>query len=204
MKYMLRRHLKDYKALVLDMDGTLYYQLPVRICMAFELFLYYLIHLNKIKDLLALYRFRKSREHGCLQETDAIIDYWVQTRPLKYIRLFRDKKLIEFVREFRDVGTLIVVYSDYPATEKINALSSLDIDFIFCATDVDIQCLKPDTKGLKHIIKIIGKPVKDVVFIGDRYEKDGKCAEGLDMDYIILDGNPLSRYIRIDKLWRML
>jgi HAD superfamily hydrolase (TIGR01549 family) len=200
---MLRRPLRDYKALLLDMDGTLYYQLPLRICMAFELFLYYLAHLNKVKDLFALYRFRKSHERGCPQEADTSVRYWMQRRPLRYIRLFRDKKLIEFVAELRGSGAMIVVYSDYPAAEKIKVLSPLGVDLSFCATDADIQCLKPDTKGLEYIINSIGKPVEDTLFIGDRYEKDGKCAEGLAMDYIILDANPLLRRIRICKLLKM-
>jgi FMN phosphatase YigB (HAD superfamily) len=162
--------------------------------MAFELLTYYAIHLKKIKDLFTLAAFRKSYDKGFLVERNAVIDYWMQESPLKYIRIFRDKKLLELVRRLQNKGAVIAVYSDYPVAQKIEALRPFTADFTFCASDPAIQCLKPDTKGLKHIMETLNKPVEDIVFIGDRHEKDGRCAEGVGMDYIILDKNQMQRY----------
>jgi HAD superfamily hydrolase (TIGR01549 family) len=199
MKYVLHKKLHEYRAVLLDMDGTLYYQLPVRICMAFALAAYYTIHLKKLTDLFALAAFRKSYDKGFLAKGNAVIDYWMQEKPLKYIRMFRDKKLLELVQRLKNNGAVIAVYSDYPVTKKIDALRPFTADFAFCASDPAVQCLKPDTKGLKHIVETLGKPVEDTVFIGDRYEKDGRCAEGVGMDYIILDTWPLLRNILLYK-----
>jgi len=69
----------------------------------------------------------------------------------------------------------------------------LTVDYFFSADDAAIQCLKPDVQGLKNILRITGEAAESSLFIGDRYEKDGKCADNAGMDYIILDANPLLR-----------
>jgi FMN phosphatase YigB (HAD superfamily) len=117
----------------------------------------------------------------------------MQEKPLRYISLFRDRKLICLIRRLREGGAKIAVYSDYPVKRKIAVLRDLTVDYCFCADDNVIQCLKPEAQGLKNMVRIIGEPVEYAVFIGDRYEKDGKCAEGVGMDYIILDKNPILR-----------
>jgi FMN phosphatase YigB (HAD superfamily) len=181
------------------MDGTLYYQLPVRICIALELLGYYMTHLKNINDLFTLRKYRKSHESGYMIKSNSITDYWMQERPLKYIRLFRDKKLLELIQQLRNNGATIVIYSDYPVVDKLRALKPFPFDFAFCASDTDIQCLKPDTKGIKRILEIIKESVENIVFIGDRYEKDGQCAQRVGMDYMILDKYPVLRNIQLHK-----
>ncbi|GHT82391.1 hypothetical protein FACS1894137_01190 [Spirochaetia bacterium] len=199
MRYILRKKLREYRLIILDMDGTLYYQIPLRICMVFELLVYYTIHFKNIKDLFVLAGFRKSYNKGRLPEANPLVDYWMQERPLKYIHIFRDNKLLDLIQYLKNEGTLIALYSDYPLAKKISVLHPFATDFSFCASDSDINCLKPDVKGLKRILEVLNKPVEDAVFIGDRYDKDGKCAEGMGMDYIILDKNPILRNSRLYK-----
>ena len=55
-------HLYDHKAVVWDLDGTLYYQRDMRIKMALSLVSYYLIRPHRIKELLAVKQFRQIRE----------------------------------------------------------------------------------------------------------------------------------------------
>jgi len=196
MKYNLHKTLPEYLSIILDMDGTLYYQLPVQLCMAVELFFYYLVHINKAKELLELIKYRKSFENGRLQASTPIIDYWMLHRPLKYIHFFRDKRLLAFIERLQDTGVKIVVYSDYPVKEKIKALAPFTPDFAFCGMDDGIKALKPDTKGLLYIIGVLREPVENIVFIGDRMEKDGRCAQQLNMDYIIFGRNILERYLQ--------
>ncbi|MCR4740430.1 MAG: HAD family hydrolase [Lachnospiraceae bacterium] len=52
----------DHKAVVWDLDGTLYFQRDMRIRMAAALLLYYLIHPFSVRELLAVKRFREIRE----------------------------------------------------------------------------------------------------------------------------------------------
>ena len=49
--------------------------------------------------------------------------------------------------------------------------------------------MKPDKSGLERILAITGFDPCEALFIGDRYEKDGKCAESTGIDYIILPQN---------------
>lgn len=211
-----------YKAIILDMDGTLYFQLPVRIFMAFDLLIHYCAHIMNIKELFALKEFRKIRENGVIQnkffftskqydivarrfqmEPDAVrmlVKYWMFERPLKYIYRFRDKKLLELIQLLHNKGIKIIVYSDYHAEEKIEALESLKVDYIFCASDPEIMCLKPDIKGLVRIVEIIDEPIERILFIGDRYEKDGLCAAGVGVDFLICKKSRFSRARQLNNM----
>jgi len=193
MKAYLRKEITDYKALILDMDGTLYYQIPLRICMAFELFFYYICHLNKISELLGVYKYRKKNESGELQKQDVNVVVWMQKNPKKYVRFFRDKKLINFVQTMQRQGVKTVVYSDYPLKEKLGSLLPFEPDFTFSADDAEIQCVKPNNKGLLHIVNTLNLPIEDIIFIGDRFEKDAECAKKTGMDYIVLSRNFFTR-----------
>jgi FMN phosphatase YigB (HAD superfamily) len=58
MKYHLRKKLSDYRAIIFDFDGTLYYQAPLQVCMAFELAVYYLVHIARVRELFMLRSYR--------------------------------------------------------------------------------------------------------------------------------------------------
>lgn len=119
------------------------------------------------------------------EQVKAIIEYWMQDYPLKYVRRFRDRKLMSFTESLKEYNIKIVVYSDYPVTKKLDAVG-LKTDYAFCSTDEGIQCLKPDPKGLRHILYALEESAENVLMIGDRYEKDGMCALTAGMDYLIL------------------
>jgi FMN phosphatase YigB (HAD superfamily) len=110
----------------------------------------------------------------------------MQDRPLKYIRLFRDKKLLALAESLQKKGAKIIVYSDHPAVKKLSVLRPFKADYVFSHGDPGIPRLKPDTAGLRHIINVAGEAVENMAFIGDRYNRDGLCAEAAGMDYVIL------------------
>ena len=199
MKLRLRKKLCEYRLIIIDMDGTLYYQAPLRFCMCIELMLYYAVHMRRIAELFMLYRYRQSYESGVLEKGNYIIEYWMQEKPLRLISLFRDRKLLSLILRLQEQGAKITIYSDYPVQKKLTALSGLTVDYAFCAIDPVIRCLKPDPAGLKNILSIVGEEANNSLFIGDRYKKDGKCAEDAGVDYIILDNNPLLRKINLFK-----
>ena len=58
----MNKRLSEYKAVVFDLDGTLYYQRQLRIKMAWMLGSYYLCHFWRIKELFVVKRFREVRE----------------------------------------------------------------------------------------------------------------------------------------------
>ncbi|AEF85950.1 conserved hypothetical protein [Treponema primitia ZAS-2] len=210
----------DYNCIILDMDGTLYYQFPLRVCIVFMILCHYILHLTKIKEVFILWKFRKLREnyiasinkddfeeelykklseyyHESLESIKKLIDYWINERPLPLIYFFRDRKLIKAIQKLKMNGIKIIVYSDYPVEKKISALKTLYVDYQFCAHDKNINCLKPDIQGIKYIIDVLRESIENILFIGDRYIKDGKCAAGVGMDYIILSRNPFLRAFQI-------
>jgi putative hydrolase of the HAD superfamily len=203
----MRKAITEYKTIILDMDGTLYFQIPVRFCMTLSLVLFYLIHPFRIKELLILRTYRIQREQRAFANDNnfdelqieilnkkfglssgkikALIHLWMQERPLKYISHFRDKRLISLMENLCQNGSIIVVYSDYPVDDKIAAIG-IKPCFHFFSGDPAIQCMKPDTRGLENILKITNTQPDDALLIGDRYSKDGLCAKAMGMDYIIL------------------
>ena len=194
MKSMTKKSIEDYQTIILDMDGTLYFQLPLRVCMAFSLGIYYLIHFYRMKELFLIKKFRQLREAGHLAEADNLasgkmkqrLEFWIYEYPLRFVCLFRDKKLVAKMNGLKRQGTKIIVYSDYDPKDKIKAVG-LEVDGYFYPGDSIVKCLKPDSSGLESILRHIGEKASDALFIGDRYEKDGLCAMGVQMDYIILN-----------------
>ena len=62
VKMHIEKNLKEYKAVIFDLDGTLYFQNQLRIRMAIRLLGYYAFHPFQIKDLMLLRKFRLVRE----------------------------------------------------------------------------------------------------------------------------------------------
>lgn len=58
----MKKKLTEYKAVVFDLDGTLYYQRQLRIKMAWMLLSFYLCHFWRIKELFIVKKFREVRE----------------------------------------------------------------------------------------------------------------------------------------------
>src|SRR5690242_186176 len=99
----------DADAWLIDMDGTLYWQFPVRLAMAMELLL------TGARSIAVVRRFRREQEHlrkygfqengNCpyglqisrtavaLNKTEdavaAVVHEWMERRPTKWLRLFR-------------------------------------------------------------------------------------------------------------------
>jgi len=182
------RELTGYQAIIVDMDGTLYYQKPVRLYMLKEM----LFEFWRFPEFIIVQKYRKLYEIG-MDEKDrlcrlpkgahAIIREWMTERPLPYIYQFRDQKLIDILNQVHTLGTKVIVYSDYPLTEKLKALK-FNPDMAFSAQET--ECLKPDPSGLTRILLCLGIAPEKCLVIGDRLDKDGEMAKRMGSDYLIL------------------
>ena len=194
----------DYKAWVIDFDGTLFYQLPVRICMAAWLLIYYLPRPLRWKELFILMDYRRVREklfaadsknfyelqlknlseryNVGVQEILKIVTSWTIEKPQFLIKKFQRKKLIAAIKFAQLRGVKIVIYSDNQVAEKIKALDFVP-DYAFWSDDDLIKCMKPNADGLKNIIKLLKLNREDILYIGDRDDRDGVCAKNAAVDY---------------------
>lgn len=201
---MMRKAFSDYELYVFDVDGTLYDQPRLRLMMAMRLAGYYLCHPFRIRELVILQHFRKVKDSwtgGSAEEdiiartasdmkTDnekvgAVVKKWIYDSPCDVIKKTADAKLIKLIKDLREKGRKVVVLSDYPAKDKLDVLG-VSVDGVYDPDDERIDELKPSSKGLKVIMEDTGAKPCDILMIGDRMEKDGSCAEGVNADFLIL------------------
>ena len=202
------KKLEDYKLVIWDLDGTLYFQNQFRIKMATVLLKGLVLRPSKWREAFVILKYRKIREHwdpkDCgkdlemrqyemtaksfgidATEVENIIFYWMHKEPLKYLIDSRDEEAVVQIQELRKKGILNVVYSDYPTKEKMAALQIV-VDDDFASTDKEIGSMKPNPGGIEYILKKYKIEKKDAVMVGDRMKKDGLAAEAAGIDYLIL------------------
>ena len=201
---------KDYQVYIVDMDGTLYFKRLMQIRMALRLLWHYLIHIFRLRELFILYSYRKLRDRDDLSENSdfedviiqqlskkyrcsktqiqKIVSEWILTRPLEVLFSTRDNHLITFLRNQRKAQKKVYIYSDYPAIQKCAALG-VQADDVYWPDGERISVLKPAVQGLNYIIKQNHLEKSQILFIGDRLEKDGVCAQNAGVDYLILKKN---------------
>ena len=195
--------MKNYKAWILDFDGTLTRQLPVRIFMALWLASYYFFRPTRIKEIFILRDWRRLRENRFCAEAknfrelqlaelvrhykvpresvEKILQTWLIERPLKILRLFTRKKVLDAAKFYQSLGVRMIVYSDNPVREKLSAIE-FSPDAAFSADE--LWCMKPDARGLKKILEEFKLNPAEVLYIGDRDDRDGLCAKAAGTDYL--------------------
>ncbi len=211
----LSKSVFSYKAIVWDLDGTLYYQRRMRLIMLKELIVFYLFHPLRIKELLAVQKFRRVREkwnsssesadleseqYACtarllklpFETVKNAVETWIYKKPLKFIASCRDEKAAELFGILKKKHIGCYIFSDYPILEKLNALN-LSADGYYAATDERLGVLKPDPKGLRLIMEDTGLKPSEILMIGDRDSRDAEAARRAGCDYIILSGSENKR-----------
>ena len=187
---------RDIRLVVFDVDGTLYHQKPLRRRMAFELLKHTALRRETL-TLKVLRDYRRIREslaeahissfetrlekdvaanHGitpaCVR---AIVDEWIDRRPLPFLRNLRRNGIGPLFEALRRDGRMIAVLSDYPVAAKMEALM-LKADIAVAANDAQVMALKPNSKGLRHVLTESGVPASHALMVGDRDERDGEIA----------------------------
>ena len=206
---------KKIKAVIFDVDGTLYTQSKLRKQMLRSLLLYYGLRPWRLGEMRLLQHFRTEREkragdcggdlanaqyNWCaekgkypIEKVKQVVDYWMFQYPNQYLAACTYPGTQAFFRALHQRGIKIAIYSDYQAHDKLAAMG-LQADLIVSSTDPAVDRLKPDPKGLLYITQQLQLQPAECLFIGDRPELDGECARKANMPYLIVEKKPFPQF----------
>jgi HAD superfamily hydrolase (TIGR01509 family) len=199
------------KAIVLDLDGTLYRQGPLRRAMALRLLRAHAVRpLHGLRTFRVLSAYRKAQEH--LRDADgprdlaeaqlrfacertkvepafvsACVTRWMEQEPLPLLARFAWPGVGEFLQTCKARGLRLGVLSDYPPEAKLEALGIRQLfDVILCAQAPDVGVFKPHPRGLQLALERLGATAAESLYVGDRVEVDAAAAAAAGMPCAIL------------------
>ena len=208
------------RAVLFDLDGTLYSQRLLRALMLSELLALPLrrpFTSWRTWRTISAYRSAQESLRTCDGTMDAaaqikaaairaavpapvvegIVQEWMFERPLKYLKWCRAagiKNLLEFLTQHR---VAIGLLSDYPANGKLGALGlSGRFSPVLCASDPEIGALKPHPRGFLRASDVWGVSPSEVLVVGDRPDVDGEGAAAAGMPCVIIGRSSASRPAR--------
>jgi HAD superfamily hydrolase (TIGR01549 family) len=210
------------RGVLVDVDGTLYHQAPVRALMAGEIAIYTLRHPRAGRDLVRILRtFRRVREGlrplgrtatpitdlGLCETARRVgvrptavqqaVDEWMFQRPLKHLARARRRRLIAVLTRLHQQRIPLGVLSDYPADAKLRAMGLADLfSAVVCTTDPAINALKPHPRGFRHACAVLACDTSRVVYVGDRADVDTAGASAAGMSCCLVGGSRRSRSAR--------
>jgi phosphoglycolate phosphatase/putative hydrolase of the HAD superfamily len=218
------------RGVLFDVDGTLYFQPPLRLLMALELSLLALRvgprRAGRIWALLRAYRdaheiLRRTGYSGgpihdhqlglaatqaglSLREAAPIVSEWMVRRPLKYLRLCRRPGLVRLLETLRRRGVRLGVLSDYPAEAKLSALGLRGAfhDVVWTG-EADVNALKPDPKGFLLVASRWNIPPSEALYVGDRADVDADGARRAGMPCVLVAARPRAQgTVTLPGRWR--
>lgn len=184
---MKNYNLKDYDLYIVDLDGTLYDLRAVKTLTALKA----LAKPHQISEYLIVQKYRKLYRLGYSEKerferlpdnAPEIINRHMLQGPGKLIHFFRSRKLIQELEQKMAEGKTVVVYSDYPVKEKIQAVNFIP-DRAYDSGG--LNSMKPDPAGIKAALIRDGLYSNNCLVIGDRMDKDGELARNLGADALI-------------------
>jgi len=200
---------------LLDVDGTLYQQLPLRARMFLELLKFILLHpVQGLKTAYLLREFRSKRVSlgraqkplGSLEQLQYekvatrmripvtfvrdVVGEWIMLKPLKYMKRYRRRGIESFLKQCSDNGLKIGVLSDYPSSMKLETMGiSSWFSLNLCSTDSEINAFKPSPAGILLACSIWELAPEELLYIGDRAEIDGIAAMAAGAQFVLV-GHP--------------
>jgi HAD superfamily hydrolase (TIGR01549 family) len=202
------------RAVLFDLDGTLYHQAPVRKRMALELVRFMLRSpLRGPRTVRGLRHFRHIREDlrdlgqatESLEELqyrapatraglDAVrlrldVEEWMIRRPLPFVAANARADMAPSLERLAGMGVRIGVFSDYPVADKLAALSCRShFSVELCATDTDVNAFKPHPRGFLRACERWDLLPSEVLFVGDRADVDAGGARAAGMPCALVGG----------------
>jgi HAD superfamily hydrolase (TIGR01509 family) len=210
--------LSRLKAVVFDLDGTLYRQSPLRRAMALRLLGAHIFCPRKgMRTMQTIAAYRRAQEelraapwtsdlagaqigltadrtgfdrHAIAQD----VERWIEDAPLNLLSRYTQPGLGDLLISLRSRGIKLGVLSDYRAIPKLQALEIADLfDVVLCAQDPEIGVLKPDPRGLRLALERLDVTPGEALYVGDRAEVDAPAAMAAGVPCAILSRPGSSR-----------
>jgi HAD superfamily hydrolase (TIGR01549 family) len=192
----------EVKAIVLDFDGTVYFQKPVQIYNLLRIILAISVKPRVVSDIRIIQKYRRMRErysdsnlpilrveddlaaevNMSVDKIRLLRDYWLIDSQSLAIQIFQRNALLRKISQLQRQGVAIILWSDYPTAEKSKRLK-LHPDVNLCSEDPRIRFAKPSAEGLFYVIESLKLKTNEVILIGDRDDRDGKAAAAAGINY---------------------
>ncbi len=207
----LRPDVRAIRAVVFDVDGTLYRQDKLRKRMLVRLLTAHLTHpvrgwrtgrilqayrraqedlrASGVTENVARAQIRRTSELTRAESVTVIecTTRWMEHEPLALLAGCIQPGLAEFLGACKARGMLLGTLSDYPAADKVEALGVASFfDVVLCAQDPAVDCFKPNPRGLLVALERLRAEPSESLYIGDRLDVDAPTAEGAGVGCAIL------------------
>ena len=200
------------QAILLDVDGTLYHQSPVRRTMGWRLARAYWMYPSRAMTTLRVLRAYRRAQEALRTSTEITPDLsatqlqlaarwtdtpevwarecvsrWMHQEPLGLLRRARRDGVVEFLERARKDGVRLAAVSDYPAAAKLSAMEIGEFfEVVISAHDRTIGRFKPDPLGIEVALSRLGIDREKALYIGDRPDIDATAAERAGVACVIL------------------
>ena len=202
------------RAVVFDVDGTLYRQSPLRRAMFLRLLRMAAGHpIEGWQTFRTLQAYRHAQEHlrhGCdgdiataqiafaskraKTEPASVmtrVQRWMEQEPLSTLPSCAYAGLPEFLAACQGAGLRLAALSDYPADAKLQALGIADhFELVLCAQAPEVNVFKPNPRGLQVVLEKMGVDRHECLYVGDRADVDAAAAAAAGMACVILTRDP--------------
>ena len=194
---------EDLKAILFDVDGTLYHLKGIRKALEFHFLRRYWYRPIKMRRVMRAVRaygmapesLRRSPPQSvdleeahlecavrvCGLPRDFVLEsarQWLSEEPLAFISSYRYEGVQDVLSELTGSGLRLGVFSDYPSRAKLKAMNIEDFfETVVSAQDPEVQRFKPDPLGIQITLKRMGIAAHEALYVGDRPEIDGVASE---------------------------
>jgi HAD superfamily hydrolase (TIGR01549 family) len=202
------------RALVFDLDGTLYRHAPLRRAMAARMLLAFCRRpLDGSQALRAVSAYRRAQEQirgescqiashdlsarqlqfaarnsGLAEE--AVLRHvrrWMEEAPLPLLGRFERAGLRSLLDRASARGLRLGLFSDYPPEAKLAALGAAEyFSVVSCAQSPEVGRFKPDPAGILFVARRLGVTPDQTLYVGDRPDIDWPAARAADMRCAII------------------
>ncbi len=203
------------KAIVFDLDGTLYDQRPLRQAMLARLVRAHALRpMRGLRTVRALSAYRSAQERLRERPPESAgstnvayeqvrlasertgysetfvagcVTRWMEEEPLDLVARHARPGALEFARQARAQGLALGLLSDYPAEAKLRALRLGDaFDAVLTAQSPTVGVFKPHPRGLRLLLELLEVRPSEAVFVGDRVDVDAAAAAAAGVPCYIL------------------